>query len=1061
MTLSDHMTGRRRTRLTAGLAGVLGAVMLAAAVPPAGAAVEDPPFRDPAVPLEERVEDLVSRLTLEEKVSLMHQWQPEIERLGLPSFRTGTEALHGVAWLGEATVFPQAIGLGSTWDPELLGRVGEVVGTEARGFHHLDPGFHGLNLWAPVVDLLRDPRAGRNEEGYSEDALHTGRMSTAYASGIQGDDDTYLRAAPMLKHFIGYNNEAERDRTNSSLPPRALHEYWLPAFEEALSAGAANGMMASYNLVNGRPAHLSPLIAHARTWSEDELLVVSDAYAPGNVVDAQGYYDTHPESHAALVRAGIDSFTDRGEDPSFTLGNLTDALDQGLLTEEDLDEALRHMLPVRFRLGDFDPPGLNPYEDITDDVINAPEHQALAHEAALAQMVLLENDADLLPLDDPGSVAVVGPLSDTLYEDWYSGTMPYRVTALDGLTERLGADRVTTSEGVDSVALRVAATGAYLTAPTAAEGGQLTAGPDTAGPAETMALFDWGQGVYALRTEANGKYVSRGWDDVVRNDQHQPNGWEVRETFTLEEAEDGTVLVRNVQNRGYLSVGPDGGVTARADAAGATRFVLETLTEGTEEAVATAAAADTAVVVVGNNPYINGRETQDRADLALSPGQQDLITAVTEANENVVVVLMTSYPVTLPQDLDTVLWTSHAGQETGAALAEVLLGDVSPAGRLTQTWYRSVEDLPDSILEYDIAQAGTTYQHFTGEPLYPFGHGLGYTQFEYSDVRVGGDAGALAQAAAALAPDATVEVAVDVTNTGERDGEEVVQLYTRTLDAPVDQPLRTLRDFARVEVPAGQTRTVTFSLPVADLAYWDVETDAEVVAPGRYEVLVGASSQDVRSTAELVVDGELVPRERDLTDGEDAVDFDSYAGVEVVDRSRTEGDSAGVGAGDWLAFHDVRFSPAQERSFEASVAREAAGPGALEVRLGAPDGELLATLDVPSTGDRYAYETVSAPLADVEAGVHDLYLVAADDARLATVRLAETPLVTPAPEPTTPAPAPAEPGPVPPAADPGSAPADPAGGRLPTTGVEGGAVLLALALLTAGAAALGLRRRLA
>ncbi|QDB79636.1 carbohydrate-binding protein [Georgenia wutianyii] len=1054
MTLSDQMPGRRRRRLAAGVAGSLGALLLAAAVPPAGAAVEDPPFRDPALPLEERVEDLVSRLTLEEKVSLMHQWQPEIERLGLPAFRTGTEALHGVAWLGEATVFPQAIGLGSTWDTELLGRVGEVVGTEARGFHHLDPDYHGLNLWAPVVDLLRDPRAGRNEEGYSEDALHTGRMSTAYASGIQGDDVTYLRAAPMLKHFIGYNNEAERDRTNSSLPPRTLHEYWLPAFEEALSAGAANGMMASYNLVNGRPAHLSPLIEHARTWSEEELLVVSDAYAPGNVVDAQGYYDTHPESHAALVRAGVDSFTDRGEDPSFTVGHLTDALAQGLLTEEDLDDALRHMLPVRFRLGDFDPPGLNPYEDITDDVINAPEHQELAHEAALAQMVLLENDADLLPLDDAGSVAVVGPLSDTLYEDWYSGTMPYRVTALDGLTERLGADSVTTSEGVDSVALRVAATGAYLTAPSDADGGQLTAGPDTAGPAETMALFDWGQGVYALRTEANGKYLSRGWDDVVRNDQHQPNGWEVRETFNLEEAEDGSVIVRNVQNRRYLSVGADGGVTAAADAAGATRFVLETLTEGTEEAVAAAAAADTAVVVVGNNPYINGRETQDRADLALSPAQQELVAAVTEANEDVVVVLMTSYPVTLPQDLTTVLWTSHAGQETGTALADVLLGDVSPAGRLTQTWYRTVDDLPESILEYDISQAGTTYQHFTGEPLYPFGHGLTYTQFEYSDVRIP------AQAAAEVAPDGTVEVSVDVTNTGERDSDEVVQLYTRTLDAPVDQPLQTLRDFARVHVPAGETRTVTFSLPVADLAYWDVETDAEVVAPGRYDVLVGPSSQDVRSSTQVVVGGEAVPRERDLTDGEDAVDFDSYEGVEVVDRSRTAGDSAGVGAGDWLAFHDVRFSPAQERSFEASVAREAAGPGAVEVRLGAPDGELLATLDVPSTGDRYAYETVSAPLADLEAGVHDLYLVAADDARLATVRLVETPLAAPAPGPTTPG----EPGDptAGPTDDPTAAPAPtgPAADRLPTTGVDGGPLLAALGLLVAGGLTLALRRRL-
>src|SRR5690606_24530169 len=256
----------------------------------------------------------------------------------------------------------------------------------------------------------------------------------------------------------------------------------------------------------------------------------------------------------------------------------------------------------------------------------------------------------------------------------------------------------------------------------------------------------------------------------------------------------------------------------------ATRFVLETLTDGAEEAVADEAEADTVVVVVGNNPYINGRETQDQEDLALSADQEELIAAVAVANENVVVVLMTSYPVTLPQDLPTVLWTSHAGQETGTALADVLLGDVSPAGRLTQTWYRSVEDLPESILEYDIAQAGTTYQHFTGDPLYAGGQGLAYTEVAYSDVRPG---------AAEVAPDGTVEVAVDVTNTGERDSDEVVQLYARTLDAPVAQPLQTLRDFARVSVPAGETRTVTFELPAAQLAYWDEATDAEVVAPGR------------------------------------------------------------------------------------------------------------------------------------------------------------------------------------------------------------------------------------
>ena len=958
------------------------AMLVTLAQPASAAELDDLPFRDPSLPLAQRVEDLLDRLTVEEKVSLMHQWQPAIPRLDMPSFRTGTEALHGVAWLGEATVFPQAIGLGSTWDPELLERVGDVVGTEARGFNDLDPGYHGLNLWAPVVDLLRDPRAGRNEEGYSEDPYLTGAMSTAYAGGMQGDDPTYLKSAPMLKHFIGYNNEASRDTSNSSIPPRMMHEYYLEAFRPALAAGAANGVMASYNFVNGRPAHLTPLINDVvRSWSPEELLVVSDAYAPGNVVSPQGYYETHAESHAALVRAGIDSFTDRGEDPSFTVENITAALAGGLLTEADLDTALRHMLSIRFRLGDFDPAGLNPYEAITADVINAPEHQRLSREAAQEQMVLLKNDGGALPLDDSeGTVAVVGPLSDTLYEDWYSGTMPYKVTPLDGIREQLGEDRVTSSEGVDSIALRVAATGQYVTASTEAGGGRLTVGATAAGSAQTMQLFDWGQGVYALRTQANGLYVSRDWGGDLLNNQVQPNGWEVRETFNLEDAGDGAVVIRNVQSRQYVTVGEDGVVRATGrNVAAATRFTTEVLSSGADEAVAAAEAADTVVVVVGNNPYINGRETDDREDITLPPAQQELIEAVTAANDDVVLVVESSYPEAITwadEHVPAILWTSHAGQETGHALADVLFGDRAPAGRLTQTWYRSVDELP-SIMQYDISQGGTTYQYYRGDPLYPFGHGLTYADFTYSEPRVSDTT---------VDADGTVTVSVDVTNTDGPDSDEVVQLYTRATDSPVEQPLQTLRAFERVHVPAGQTRTVTLALDVADLAYWDVETDAPVVAPGAYDVMVGASSTDIRGTAGLTVAGESGPRERLLAEPEDAVDFDGYSGIEIVDRTKVEGDSAAASDGDWLAFHDVRMADAV-RSIEVTAAREAAGPSTVEVRLGAPDGELLTTLEIPSTGDRYAYRAVTGELPAVGTGRADLYLVARGDFRLATVQL--------------------------------------------------------------------------
>src|SRR5690349_9430662 len=298
-------------------------------------------FRDPGRPLADRVTDLLSRLTLAEKVALLHQHQAPVPRLGVGPFRTGTEALHGVAWLGEATVFPQSVGLGASWDPDLVRRVGAAVGDEVRGLHHKDPAGVGLNVWAPVVNPLRDPRWGRNEEGYAEDPWLTGVLGTAYARGLRGDDPRHLRTAPTLKHFLGYNHETERHLTSSDLPPRVLHEYELPAFRAPIAAGAAVAVMASYNFVNGRPTHLSPLINdELRTWTGDDVLVVGDAGAATNLAGEQHYLGDHAAGFAAALRAGVDCFT---EDAETALGALHEALDRGLLTESDVDTAVRHI----------------------------------------------------------------------------------------------------------------------------------------------------------------------------------------------------------------------------------------------------------------------------------------------------------------------------------------------------------------------------------------------------------------------------------------------------------------------------------------------------------------------------------------------------------------------------------------------------------------------------------------------------------------------------------------------------------------------------------------------
>ena len=420
---------------------------------------------DPPVPgaalreLERRAGALLGQLTCDEKIAMLHQWSPGVPRLGIGPFRTGSEALHGVAWLGVATVFPQAIGLASTWDPDLLTAVGAAVAEELRALHQRDPSV-SLAVWAPVVNLLRDPRWGRNEEGYSEDPLLTARLAVAYCAGLRGDHPVYWRTAPMLKHFLAYNHETQRDTTSSTVRARVLHEYELPPFRAPIQAGVAAGVMPSYNLVNGRPNHVSPYLNQLlRSWTPAELVVCSDAYAPSNLVATEHYFADHPASHAAALRAGVDSFTDQGDDPSATVARLSEALRQGLISGDDVDRAVRRLLLLRLRLGEFDSwaPAPDP------PALDSPAHRELARRAARQAIVLLKNDGGTLPLEPaPGlRLAVIGPFADTLRADWYSGTMPYQVTPAAGLREALaggpGAQgpggTVTVTEGADRVRL--------------------------------------------------------------------------------------------------------------------------------------------------------------------------------------------------------------------------------------------------------------------------------------------------------------------------------------------------------------------------------------------------------------------------------------------------------------------------------------------------------------------------------------------------------------------------------------------------------------------------------
>ncbi|MBO1332118.1 glycoside hydrolase family 3 C-terminal domain-containing protein [Streptomyces sp. VRA16 Mangrove soil] len=910
---------------------------------------------------------------------MLHQYVPAVPRLGIVAFRTGTEALHGVAGLGKATVFPQAVGLGATWDESLVRTVAEAVSTELRALHRhrtapAGSGPNGLQVWSPVVNLLRDPRWGRNEEGYSEDSLHTARTATAYCRGLAGDHPVYLRTAPVLKHFLANNNEQDRSTTSSGLRPRVLHEYDLAAFRPAIASGAATGAMAAYNLVNGRPCHVSPLIERElRAWARPtghELFVVSDEGAPTNLVTPEHYFESHAEGHAAALKAGIDNFTDLREDSATVVGRLREALERGLIDEEDVNRAVRRQLQLRFRLGEFDP-DLDPYAGIGPEVVDCPEHRALARRAAVESVVLLKNDG-LLPLDPARSrrIAVIGPHADTLYEDWYSGALPYQVGIATGLRAALAplGGEVVCVPGADRIALRSRTTGEPL-----GKG--------------AFDVQEWGDGVLTLCEAGTGRYLGRADDGSLVAERTVVKNWFVDETFRLEPVPDDegdagdTVALRHVRTGCYAAVDPaDGSVRVTSDdVMAAERWQRELLHDGTAAARAAAASADAAIVVLGNHPMINGRETEDRSDIALPETQEALLRTVAAVRPETALVVMSSYPYAVDwadAHLPAVLWTSHGGQETGHALASVLLGTSDPAGRLPQTWYRGDDELPHP-LDYDVIKAGWTYQYHHATPLYPFGHGLSYADTTYRDLRLSADT---------MAQDGTVDVSVTVTCSGSRPGSEVVQLYVRAPHARYQAPRLRLADFQKVRLEPGETRRLDFRLPAERFAHWDVVTGTFTVDPGDYDVLAARSAGNIVDTARLRVTGPPPVPRTVVHRRTRACDFDDHTGAVLVDATRAAGDavtSADPSRPTTLVFRSTDLAGADR--FEAEVAGEgeAGGGASVEVRAGERS---LGRIAVPVTGDRHAWTTVTAELSGVEPGPHDLALILRGSFRLAAFR---------------------------------------------------------------------------
>lgn len=939
------------------------------------------PYHDPALPLRERAHDLLRHLTLEEKVAFLHQRVPAVPRLGLAEFRTGTEALHGVAWLGTATTFPQPVGLAATWDLDLLTEVGAVVGTEVRAKRAADPTV-SLNVWAPVVNPLRHPRWGRNEEGFSEDPHLTATLATAYARGLRGDHPVYWRTVPTLKHLLAYSAETDRAVLSAQLPPRALHEYELPAFLGPVRAGVVGGVMPSYNLVNGRPTHVSKdLVDALRDETDGFLLVVSDAGAPTNLVTAERYHADHATAVAAAIRAGVDSFTDHDADSSVTIGRVTAALDAGLLDEADVDRAVLRQLELRLATGELDP-DLDPWAGIGADAIDLPEHRALARRAAAAGVVVLENDG-ILPLREGLRVAVVGPHADQVCTDWYSGTPPYTVTLADALAERLGADRVTLVDGADRVALRSVTTGRYVRP---ASDGVLVADALRADDDTHVDLTSWGEGLHTLRSVRTGRlWTGAQW--ILHADAERVGGWVVQESFRVHDNGDDTVSIQHVGSGRWVAVQHDGGVLV-ADAAQpehAERFTVRTVHSGHALAAQAAADADVVVLALGNDPHLLGRETEDRPHLRLPDAHAELARTVLDANPSTVLAVVSSYPYVLGEigeQAPAVVWTAHAGQELGHGLVDVLTGDVEPSGRLAQQWPADEAHVGD-LLDHDPIGGGHTYWYAPDPARWAFGHGLTYSDVEYLGLTVDADDDDLDELSVATAR-------VIVQNTGGRVAEELVQVYAAAPGHRLPFPRRSLVSFERVRLEPGETREVALAVAVAGLAVWDVTTGSFVVEPGGYELHAGSSSGDLPLVADLKVGGSPVAP-RSLLDGwVRAVDHDERRDVRLVPRDLDAGTAVEVAPGarsGWVLLRDTDLHGVS--GLDLTLGRSA--PGMAVVHVEVLEGRRwvrAATAVAPDAGDRWTWHEVhvTSGVALPTWGTTDVRLVLEGPVRVAEVR---------------------------------------------------------------------------
>jgi beta-glucosidase len=817
-------------------------------------------FRNENAPEHERILDLLSKLTVEEKISLLRATSPGISRLNIGKYFHGNEALHGVVRPGNFTVFPQAIGMAAMWNPDLHYQIATAISDEARArWNELEQGEKQtaqfsdlLTFWSPTVNMARDPRWGRTPETYGEDPFLSGILGTQFVKGLQGNDPKYLKIVSTPKHFAVNNEEHNRFECNPQVSERILREYYLPAFEQCVREGKAASIMTAYNAINNVPCTLNPWLIQKvlrEDWGFDGY-VVSDCGGPSLLVNAHKYVKTKEAAATLSLKAGLD--LECGDD--VYIQPLLNAYKQKMVSDADIDSAAYHVLRARMRLGLFDDHNHNPYNKISPAVVGSEKHKELALEAARQSIVLLKNKNNTLPvnLNKVKSIAVVGINAGNCEFGDYSGFPANQpISVLEGIKSRVGnkvkivyAPWVSAADGYELISKNYFPEGLHAEYfPDKNLEGQAKTrvdewinfepanqAPDPFLPKSPMSIRWKGN----LRPSVSGTYTFAFTSDdgcrLIIDGKTIIDAWYSRGIkvdtvrMVLEAGKNYKLQAEYYDNRDAAIAKlswriPVVDMKSRLDLYG--------------EAGKAVRDCDMAIAVLGINKSIE-REGKDRNTIQLPNDQEEFIREIYKANPNTVVVLVagSSLAINWIQDnIPAIINAWYPGEQGGTAVAEVLFGDYNPAGRLPLTYYNSLDELPP-FDDYDITK-GRTYQYFTQKPLYPFGYGLSYSSFKYKNLTITDDGD-------------IIRVGFDVTNTGKKDGDEVAQLYVRLPELNILIPIKQLKGFKRISLKKGQTSKMEISVQKENLRYWDDSKERFVVPQGEFLFMVGASSEDIR-----------------------------------------------------------------------------------------------------------------------------------------------------------------------------------------------------------------------